>query len=928
MHERLVNDDKKGDMSTQSAARKSALFRFGRRAKRKSKKAMAVDISKERNFAADMVEGVGHSSADCGSSSVHGQSVFPMQPTPDSFCNDQQASALPSVSKGATKECPVCVTRQPIEQFPRLICCNHRACLSCLIEYLQLQILESRVNLTCYECNEMLHPDDVYSILKDKPHLIEKYEEFSVRRVLMSDPDTRWCPAPDCSYAVIASGCAACPEIKCERIGCGASFCYHCKMIWHSNQTCDEAKASRRSVADSPMQIDVNVKPGDLKACPRCKTYIVKMNDGSCNHMICALCGVEFCWLCLKEISDLHYLSPSGCTFWGKKPWSRKKKLIWQVSMLVGAPVGIALVAGLAVPAIIFGFPVWIGRKIHQRLKYSTKFKRIFAILGGVAGGVVLSPVLASLAISVGVPILLAYVYGVVLVSLCRNGYCGVNSSNSGVRLDSDETVVSSAVRNELMQERAFLLREVDRQDSENFITSVSSDASGQNSIQIQVDVCDSTVPAAERHSRFNVEALSTKTFETACFDDKSIRTYDSFADTCNVSLQEGGSLKGLHGSLGFPCVDEEAKNVNSSTINGNTAVEPSSCRGLDSLVLAFADEQSASSGNQSPSEKIEELDNESSRILLCCQSDESHSELSCKHRLRNSSAEGEGEFLLLPSDAVLWKSGKPLLSEMKMSKSSSTLSQRPSAASTVLNSILEMASDSTAALDRTARGLFTSVDRSMGAGRRRFSMLFRKEKNATDPMPTILPDFLDHEDISRSMPNMNSSSCQLRSQLYDDQAQRGDFYSKMGPGNYPTFSLQHFFNKYFILFYSIATTQVGRYYSCDKSVVEEISDMRMHQLCRLFQNTKAVMNLLSYRRTFFHDDGPSQFPLCSDASMFDDVNIEMPSTEEGELSEDLGCTYICEMTTRRIFLVAATRKRCLMPAKLHMDISFHHWLI
>ena len=67
------------------------------------------------------------------------------------------------------------------------------------------------------------------------------------------------------------------------------------------------------------------VRPGDIKACPRCRTYIVKMNDGSCNHMICAICGAEFCWLCLKEISDLHYLSPSGCTFWGKKPWSRKK---------------------------------------------------------------------------------------------------------------------------------------------------------------------------------------------------------------------------------------------------------------------------------------------------------------------------------------------------------------------------------------------------------------------------------------------------------------------------------------------------------------------------------------------------------------------------------------------------------------------------
>jgi len=52
----------------------------------------------------------------------------------------------------------------------------------------------------------------------------------------------------------------------------------------------------------------------------------------------------------MKEISDLHYLSPSGCTFWGKKPWSRKKKILWQLGILIGAPVGIALIAGVAVP--------------------------------------------------------------------------------------------------------------------------------------------------------------------------------------------------------------------------------------------------------------------------------------------------------------------------------------------------------------------------------------------------------------------------------------------------------------------------------------------------------------------------------------------------------------------------------------------------
>lgn len=80
--------------------------------------------------------------------------------------------------------------------------------------------------------------------------------------------------------------------------------------------------------------------------------------------------------------------SPSGCTFWGKKPWSRKKKLLWQLGTLIGAPVGIALVAGIAVPAMIIGIPVWIGRKLHTRYRLSGKHKRNCAVLGGVAASV------------------------------------------------------------------------------------------------------------------------------------------------------------------------------------------------------------------------------------------------------------------------------------------------------------------------------------------------------------------------------------------------------------------------------------------------------------------------------------------------------------------------------------------------------------
>lgn len=71
--------------------------------------------------------------------------------------------------------------------------------------------------------------------------------DFMVRRVLLADPDSRWCPAPDCSYAVIATGCASCPRLKCERPGCNLQFCYHCKAEWHPDQTCDAARAARHS---------------------------------------------------------------------------------------------------------------------------------------------------------------------------------------------------------------------------------------------------------------------------------------------------------------------------------------------------------------------------------------------------------------------------------------------------------------------------------------------------------------------------------------------------------------------------------------------------------------------------------------------------------------------------------------------------------
>uniref|UniRef100_A0A8C2X357 RBR-type E3 ubiquitin transferase n=1 Tax=Cyclopterus lumpus TaxID=8103 RepID=A0A8C2X357_CYCLU len=365
------------------------------------------------------------------------------------MCNDKNSASFSVAGTEDVLECPLCLLRHTRESFPDIMTCHHRSCIDCLRQYLRIEISESRVNISCPECSERFNPHDIRMILGDRA-LMEKYEEFMLRRWLVADPDCRWCPAPDCGYAVIAFGCASCPKITCGREGCGTEFCYHCKQLWHPNQTCDAARQQRaqslrlRAVRSSSLSYsqESGTAADDIKPCPRCAAYIIKMNDGSCNHMTCAVCGCEFCWLCMKEISDLHYLSPSGCTFWGKKPWSRKKKILWQLGTLVGAPVGIALIAGIAIPAMIIGIPVYVGRKIHNRYegKDISNHKRNLVIAGGVTLSVIVSPVVAAVTVGIGVPIMLAYVYGVVPISLCRSGGCGVSAGNGkGVRIEFDD---------------------------------------------------------------------------------------------------------------------------------------------------------------------------------------------------------------------------------------------------------------------------------------------------------------------------------------------------------------------------------------------------------------------------------------------------------------------------------------------------------
>jgi len=179
--------------------------------------------------------------------------------------------------------------------------------------------------------------------------------------------------------------------LTCKNPRCAISFCYYCQAPWHPNLTCEENwvvlegtgqalnRNSLRGTASAPAAtaaastaaapslpivessaLQVCAPTSNLKPCPRCKTLIDKVDDGTCNHVVCSQCSMSFCWLCLREVNDLHYFSPSGCTLYGKKTWNTPTTVAVQVAFALLAPAGIGLIAAVCCVSLCFFFSVVI----------------------------------------------------------------------------------------------------------------------------------------------------------------------------------------------------------------------------------------------------------------------------------------------------------------------------------------------------------------------------------------------------------------------------------------------------------------------------------------------------------------------------------------------------------------------------------------
>eukprot|EP01100_Stratorugosa_tubuloviscum_P011608 TRINITY_DN51_c2_g1_i2.p1 TRINITY_DN51_c2_g1~~TRINITY_DN51_c2_g1_i2.p1 ORF type:complete len:431 (-),score=160.18 TRINITY_DN51_c2_g1_i2:131-1423(-) len=198
-------------------------------------------------------------------------------------------------------ECPICCIEVPMSQVISFANCKHQYCLECIKEYIEIAVSERRVNeFKCPNpsCNKNITYEEVKSIISTT--MFDKYQDFSLQVLLQANPNSRWCPKPDCGVAVIGESDSK--RITCP--GCSYQYCFRCGDQWHPKVSCEKYKQWKIENGEIDEKFD-DWAGKNTKKCPNCNAPIQK--NAGCNHMNCRNCNFEFCWVCLSKYDYNHY---------------------------------------------------------------------------------------------------------------------------------------------------------------------------------------------------------------------------------------------------------------------------------------------------------------------------------------------------------------------------------------------------------------------------------------------------------------------------------------------------------------------------------------------------------------------------------------------------------------------------------------------
>ncbi|KAL7007946.1 hypothetical protein EMMF5_002595 [Cystobasidiomycetes sp. EMM_F5] len=241
-------------------------------------------------------------------------------------------SASPAKSQPRLKRirgfvCDICCDDSQSSRETIALGCNHRFCRDCYASYLENKINNEgeakSIECMAADCNIIVDERTV-ALLIDHDTL-DRYRELLNRSYVDDDPSLRWCPAPNCEYAIRCPGITPkslyhiVPTVQCA---CGHKFCFGCNAdADHQPCVCAIVKLWLKKCADDSET--ANWISANTKECPKCASTIEK--NGGCNHMTCKKCKYEFCWICMGEWA-VHGTSWYNCNRYDEKKDAKGNK--------------------------------------------------------------------------------------------------------------------------------------------------------------------------------------------------------------------------------------------------------------------------------------------------------------------------------------------------------------------------------------------------------------------------------------------------------------------------------------------------------------------------------------------------------------------------------------------------------------------------
>jgi len=187
--------------------------------------------------------------------------------------------------------CPICLEPMSNDSSTLIIVpCQHGFCLSCFQKYLETNILEAKVPLKCplTSCGAKLVLTQITELLSEEMN--KKLQHF---QALKDEPTLRECSS---CHKLIKPG----PDSKTSSLtcSCGHVFCAtHGDS--HPGQNCSDYALTRSDSWHHREVASGEAIKAISKHCPTCSQPIEKVK-GTCDHVRCPACGVDFCYKCLN----------------------------------------------------------------------------------------------------------------------------------------------------------------------------------------------------------------------------------------------------------------------------------------------------------------------------------------------------------------------------------------------------------------------------------------------------------------------------------------------------------------------------------------------------------------------------------------------------------------------------------------------------